>query len=167
MLPGDSIVDKIFEEGIGRAQAMIVVVSEHSVGKRWVREELNAGVIRKIEGASKLIPVVIGDVDEAQLPESLKTTLWERVEDLHNYNAELERVVSSIYRHREKPPLGTPPAYTRMTIDTIPGLTETDSLILKLCCEAQVQTGNRRALIGPQAIIEQAEAGDIHHDETL
>ncbi len=75
--------------------------------------------------------------------------------------------MSSIYRHREKPPLGAPPAYTRMTIDTIPGLTGTDSLILKLCCEPQVQTGNRCALIGPQAIIEQAEAGDIHHDETL
>src|SRR5215210_1740424 len=77
MLPGDSIVDKIFEEGIAQAQAMVVVVSEYSVNKPWVREELNAGMVRKINGVSRLIPVVIGDVDDSQIPESLKTTLWE------------------------------------------------------------------------------------------
>jgi len=65
MLPGDSLIAKVFE-GIPNAQAVIVVVSEFSVNKPWVREELNAAVIRKINGESKLIPVVIGNIDESQ-----------------------------------------------------------------------------------------------------
>ncbi len=93
MLPGDSLIDKIFEEGIANAQAMIVVVSEHSVNKPWVREELNAGMVRKINGVSKLIPVVIGNVDESQMPESLKATVWERVTDLSDYESEFETIV--------------------------------------------------------------------------
>ena len=48
--PGDSIVDKIFEQGIGQADAVIAVVSSYSVDKRWVRVELNTSVIKRIEG---------------------------------------------------------------------------------------------------------------------
>src|SRR5829696_6598835 len=82
MLPGDSIIDRIFEEGIAQAQAMIVVISEHSVDKPWVRAELNTGVVRRIEGLSRLIPVVIGDVDDTLIPESLRDTLWIRISHL-------------------------------------------------------------------------------------
>lgn len=42
ILPGDSLVDKIFEEGLKDADAIIVVLSENSINKPWVREELNA-----------------------------------------------------------------------------------------------------------------------------
>jgi hypothetical protein len=65
ILPGDSLVDKIFEEGIKDAHAVIVVISSHSVNKPWVREELNAAVVKRINGLSKLIPVVI---DDCQVP---------------------------------------------------------------------------------------------------
>ena len=37
ILPGDSLPDKIFEEGIPNSEAMIVIVSEYSVNKPWVR----------------------------------------------------------------------------------------------------------------------------------
>ena len=63
MLPGDSLVDKIFEEGIKNARAMIVVLSRFSVEKPWVREELNAGFLKKVSGRCKVIPVVIDDCD--------------------------------------------------------------------------------------------------------
>src|SRR6185503_12058910 len=71
ILPGDSLVEKIFEEGIKGAQAVIVVVSKNSADKVWVREELNAAVVRNIEGISKLIPVVI---DDCVVPEALRST---------------------------------------------------------------------------------------------
>ncbi len=167
IVPGDSLVDKIFEEGISEAQAMIVVVSEHSVNKRWVREELNAGVVRRINNASKLIPVVIGEVDESQMPESLKAVVWERIKDLDSYDAELERVVRAIYDHRQKPPLGPAPAYAQITIDTIPGLTETDSLVLRVCCEAQLQEESIRAIFNPSTILERTEAMELPQDEVL
>ena len=37
MKPGDSLVDKIFEEGLKEARAVIVVLSKVSVQKPWVR----------------------------------------------------------------------------------------------------------------------------------
>src|SRR5215207_9497571 len=68
ILPGDSLVRKIFDEGIGEAEAVIVVISEHSINKPWVREELDVSTVRSIEDGIKLIPVVIGDVESHQIP---------------------------------------------------------------------------------------------------
>lgn len=168
MLPGDSLVTKIFEEGIKNAQAMIVVISEHSIGKKWVRAELNAGVVNQIEQTSRLIPVVIGNVNESEMPQSLKDTIWQRITDLHNYDAEFETIVRSIYGQREKPELGDPPAYARLMLDTIPSLNDVDSFIFGLCCEELIQTGtgvNNR--IFPQPILERAQAQDIHERNVL
>jgi len=168
MLPGDSLVTKIFEEGIKNAQAMIVVISEHSIGKKWVRAELNAGVVNQIEQSSRLIPVIIGNVNESEIPQSLRDTLWERITDLANYDVEFERIVRSIYGQRQKPDLGEPPAYTRLTLDAIPGLTDVDSFIFSLCCEELIRTGDTvmdRVL--PQPILEKAQEQDIHEQDVL
>ena len=46
--PGDSLVRKLFEEGLDAVDAVIVVVSSSSAAKPWVREELDAAVVRRI-----------------------------------------------------------------------------------------------------------------------
>lgn len=171
MLPGDSLVDKIFEAGIPNAEAVIVVVSEHSVNKPWVREELNLGVVRRINGDSKLIPVVIGKINERQIPEVLKSTVWERINDLNSYDAELARIIGQIYGHYEKPPLGPPPDYVQAQTDTISNLTTMDSLILKMSCEELIQTGGHRLSLVqpklPESIYELAESMDIYPSTVL
>lgn len=165
IFPGDSLVDKIFEEGIGQSEAVIVVVSEHSVDKPWVREELNAATVRRIEGASKLIPVVIGQVDDFQIPQSLKNVVWERVRDLDNYEPELNRIVRAIYGgHSEKPPIGEAPAYTHSIVNDIPGLSETDNLVLKLCCEELIQRDQSPLQFHPGEIYESVEPLGVDSD---
>src|SRR6056297_3656707 len=82
MLPGDSLVDKIFEEGLKEADAIIIILSHNSVDKPWVREELNAGVMKRISKGSRIIPIVL---DDCVIPESLKSTLWEKIERLDEY----------------------------------------------------------------------------------
>src|SRR5437867_4102745 len=104
MLPGDSLVDRIFEQGIKNAQAIIVVISTNSIKKKFVREELNAALVKRINEASKLIPVII---DDCEIPESLKSTVWEKIRDLNNYDAEFERILLSIYGKYDKPALGS------------------------------------------------------------
>jgi len=167
MRPGDSLVTKIFEEGIKNAQAMIVVISEYSVDKKWVRAELNVGVVKQIEQATRLIPVIIGNVDDSQLPESLRDTVWVHVRDLDNYDAEFKSIVGVIYGWTEKPSLGEPPAYTRLPTDTIPSLNQVDSWVLKLCCEAQLVEGSLEVILQPEVIFEQTEKMDLHRDEVL
>ena len=84
MKPGDSLVDKIFEQGLKEAQAVIIVLSRVSVQKPWVKEELNASVVNRIGKGTKLIPVVI---DECAVPESLRSTVWQKIDDLTDYKA--------------------------------------------------------------------------------
>lgn len=165
ILPGDSLVDKLFEEGIGQAQAVIVIVSEHSVNKPWVREELNAGMVRRINGKSLLIPVVIGDVADSQIPESLKSTVWERIGNLEDYDAEFERIVMAVYGHREKPALGPPPSYARSDIQRVPGLNRADSLILKICCENAAEADNPQYPMEQEALFKATGSEGIHPDQ--
>jgi hypothetical protein len=128
MLPGDSLVDKIFEEGIKNAHAVIVVLSRNSVPKRWVREELNAGMVKRINEKSKLIPVVI---DDCEIPECLKSPVWERIGDLKAYDESLDRIVMSVFGGSKKPPIGASPKFTSFDEVNVSGLSSADSLVLK------------------------------------
>ncbi|WP_337178393.1 toll/interleukin-1 receptor domain-containing protein [Hydrogenophaga borbori] len=132
MLPGDSLVDRIFEEGLKDALAVIVVLSQVSVGKSWVREELNAAVVKRINTGSKLIPVVI---DDCEVPEALESTLWQRIQNLESYEESFDRILAAIFGTSDKPPIGTSPAYAPHLAHTIGGLTKVDSLVLRLACE--------------------------------
>lgn len=147
MLPGDSLVDKIFEEGIKEAKAVIVVLSKYSVEKPWIREELNAAFVKRINGGSKLIPVII---DDCEVPEALKSTLWESISDLSVYDMSFDRIVASIYGANDKPPIGPRPEYVQSFVQAIGGLNNIDSLVLRLSCEEVLKTGD--ALVSPECI---------------
>lgn len=66
---GDSLVDKVFAHGIDRVSVFIVVLSEISITKPWVREELDAGMVRRIGAGTKVIPVLL---DEVSVPAALQ-----------------------------------------------------------------------------------------------
>ncbi len=138
MAPGDSLVSRIFEEGIGGADVFLVVLSGNSIDKPWVREELNAGVVQRIEGACKLIPVVL---DGVQVPVALKATVWQPLADVDSYEEEYRRILAAIFGISSRPPLGDPPAYARR--DPVPGLTASDSIVLVALAEASIAQGHR------------------------
>lgn len=144
MMPGDSLVDKIFEEGIKNARAFIVVLSENSVHKPWVREELNAAVVKKINSGNKLIPVVL---DNCQVPESLSSTLWERIDNLDDYSKNMDRIMGSIFGLTDRPALGPLPSYAGVSVSQIGSLNKVDSLVMSLSCEATLKQG--RCFLNP------------------
>jgi hypothetical protein len=126
MLPGDSLVDKIFEEAIKNARAMIVILSKNSIDKPWVREELNAGFLKRLSGKCRVIPVIIDDGD---VPEALQSTIWQKVPNLADYEEEFQRILDSIYGRSQTPPLGAPAAQVRrqrlkdnLELDRVPDL---------------------------------------------
>jgi hypothetical protein len=127
ILPGDSLVQRIFEEGLKNATAIIVVLSRFSVSKPWVREELDAAAVRRINTGSKLIPVVIEDCD---VPQILQATVWERVADLDSIDIAVERVTAAIFNFRSKPPIGQAPSYAAETYSVLPGLEQIDAHVL-------------------------------------
>jgi hypothetical protein len=147
MLPSDSLVDKIFDEGIKEAKAVIVVLSKFSVEKPWVREELNAAFVKKINNGSKLIPIVI---DDCKVPEALKNTLRESIADVSAYDSNFDRIVASIYGANDKPPIGPQPEYVQSFVQSISGLNNIDSLVLRLSCEELLKTGD--VFINPRRV---------------
>lgn len=153
LLPGDSLVDKVFEEGLKDADVMVVVLSAHSVDKPWVREELNAAFINRIEGRCRLIPVVIDDV---AVPEALKSTVWQRIDDLDHYEEELDRILRAIHDDRNRPEPGAQPRYSETT--ALPGLYSTDTLVLRTAGEMSLESDG--TLINSREILERlAEEG--------
>ena len=139
MKPGDSLVDKIFEEGLKEARAVIIVLSTTSVQKPWVREELNASVVNRISRGTKLIPVVI---DECDVPESLRSTVWQKVDSLEEYSQSLQRILSAIFDSSDKPAIGKPPARFSGSAPLISGLTLVDDLVLREIARLQIEQNN-------------------------
>ncbi len=104
---GDSLVRKIFAQGIAGATVFVVVLSKVSVTKPWVLEELDASVIRKIQEGAKLIPVVLDDVE---VPASLRHLLWLSVPQL-GMQGVVDETVRSVFGQDNKPPLGAMPGF--------------------------------------------------------
>lgn len=160
MYPGDSLVDKIFEEGIKDADVFIVVLSRNSTYKPWVRDELNAGVVKRIEHGCKLIPVII---DDCEIPVSLNHTIWQRIKDTASYDAELQQIILSIFGQQLKPPLGKPPSYISSNIHNYPGLTKIDSLVFKYCCDFAISK-QEMARMHEEDIFISIKSHDIQRD---
>jgi len=137
ILPGDSLVDKLFEEGLKSAAAVVIVLSQHSANKPWVKEELNKAIVDRVAKQIKIIPIVI---DDCEVPEALKSTVWERVTDLQHFEPSLERVLNAIFEKREKPPLGKPPSY--FIRESISGLTGADTTILQAVYDLAIEANS-------------------------
>ena len=147
MLPGDSLVDKIFGEGLKEAEAVIIVLSNNSIKKSWVREELNASIVSKLSKGTKIIPIVL---DDCEVPQSLTSTLWESIPDLKNYDENFKRVLSSIFGATDKPALGKAPIHMTSVYHEIGGLTKADNLILKEACEYIIK--NDDVMVDPESL---------------
>ena len=162
MLPGDSLIDKIFDEGLKNADVVLIVISKNSISKPWVKEELNSSIIKKIEKGTLVIPIII---DKCVIPESLKTTVCETIKDIDNYDNSFNRILASIFGKSLKPPIGTPPEHFSKTLDDINGLEHTDNLVLKASCEYLLE--NTDCIINPYRLFGEGKPNSIPKSEVL
>ncbi|NIC29271.1 toll/interleukin-1 receptor domain-containing protein [Serratia plymuthica] len=151
---GDSLVRKIFSEGLTECSAIIVVLSSYSVNKPWVREELDHAVVKKISEGTRIIPIVIDDCD---VPAALKSTKWVNVKNFDSYNETFDEVISTIFGATNKPPLGKPPAYVSSFVSGVGvgGHNSIDSFVTKLICGTALEIGS--PLVGERAFIKDGQ----------
>lgn len=155
---GDSLVKKVFTSGIDNASVFIVVLSRTSITKPWVSEELDAAVIRKIEGSCKIIPVLLDDLETTQVPQPLRHLLWVSASK-HGLDGTATEIVRSVYDLRTKPPLGPAPAYlsspynqTKITHDP------TDNLVLNLIIDQYLEyTQGAANHISPESLAQKIQ----------
>lgn len=133
---GDSIVSKIFD-GIEECDVFLIILSETSIQKPWVKEELNSGLIRRIEEDARIIPVVIdGDI---KIPTSINHLRRMIVTDLNNYDTKFEELIGLLHDYDTSPPLNEPPKFLKQ-INIIPGHTRIDSTVLRTIGEIVIDT---------------------------
>jgi hypothetical protein len=130
---GDSLIDKIYEEGLAKAEAVIIVLSSNSINKKWVREELDVATINRISGKCRIIPVILDKVD---VPESLKHIKWYKVESISAIETVADHIVNAIFNIQNKPKLGQTPQYVSEEVkNKIEGLTLSDQVVFRTICE--------------------------------
>jgi hypothetical protein len=117
ILLGDSLVQKIFEEGLAGADAFLVLISKHSISSAWVRQELDVALIKRIEGITRIIPIIL---DGVQPPEQLRPLRWVDVGD--DFDSALREIQMAIFKIYEKPPIGQPPDFVKDQLESVGGL---------------------------------------------
>jgi TIR domain-containing protein len=105
--PGDSLRRKI-DEGIEKASLFLVLLTPASIQSEWVQVELDAGMVKRIQGQCRLIPILLEITDE-QVPPTLRGISWVR---LDNYQDGLRRLIEASHNIETKPPLGPTPTYS-------------------------------------------------------
>lgn len=71
--PGDSLIQKIFSEGLQNCQVFLILLSQASVSSRWVREELDVALVKRIEGVTRVVPVLL---EKCDVPNALSALMW-------------------------------------------------------------------------------------------
>ena len=109
MTPGDLLADKVFD-GIERADAFVIVLSENSINSSWVKEEINSAVMGKNDKGMRIIPVVLDGLNRNRLPRFVRGLYYMRWNSDEHIDAASE--VARIIRgdeNPEKPSLGSFP----------------------------------------------------------
>lgn len=105
---GDSLRRKM-EQGLGDCTHFVVLLTETSISKPWVNEEIDAGLMNAVEGSAKFIGL------RHQLPlASVSPFLRTRLTPEYMLGSEgLDVLAAEIYGVSRRPPLGEKPRYVQ------------------------------------------------------
>lgn len=115
--PGDSIIKKIFEEGLSDSELFLIVLSKSSVASHWVRDELDVATVRRIEGLTRVVPIL---KEDCEIPWSLRALRWlDMREDFETGVRELTKLA---YGVSDRPEAGDTPRYIQDLAESVGGL---------------------------------------------
>lgn len=100
---GDSLIEKVFEEGLKDCAVFIVLLSPSSVESSWVRNELDVAMINRIRRLSKVVPIV---TEETEIPVSLRAL--KRLYLAEGIDSIVREIVDVAYDRSIKKPLIRP-----------------------------------------------------------
>lgn len=160
MGPGDSLIQKIFSEGLSQTDAVVIILSAASIVKPWVQKELNVAAVKNIENAVRLIPV---RVDSSKVPEVLRDLYWIDWHKEGSAEAVAQRIADVLFGVSKKPPVGSPPPHLSSPNFTVPGLHPQDVKVLEIIFNASLV--NRGVLIQGNTIMPLAEKEGISFDQ--
>lgn len=102
---GDSLRQKI-DSGLAECTHFLVLLTPASVGKPWVNQEMDAGLVRKLNAQTQFI-ALRHELAAGALPPLLSGMLSPEIE---NFDSDVGQLIADIHGVTRRPPLGaTPP----------------------------------------------------------
>jgi hypothetical protein len=101
---GDSLRQKI-DEGIGGCTHFLALLTPRSIKKPWVNQEMDAGLIRKLNDQCRFLPVR-HELPASELPPLLSGIASASI----TTDADIAQLINDIYALTRKPPKGPVPA---------------------------------------------------------
>lgn len=151
--PGDSIRQRI-DHGLGGCSHFIAVLTSTSLRKPWVNLELDAGLVRRVEGQAKFIPLRMG-LPVSELPPLLRGMHSPSIGDPETDAASLASFMHGVSL---KPPLGPSPTAVRQASRNV-GLSPAAQAIARLMAEASKQGRHMDPQLSPEDIMQGCAIG--------
>lgn len=128
---GDSLWQKI-NEGLGNCTHFVVLLTETSVQKPWVKEEIGAGFVRKVKEECEFIGLRYRlGID--QLPPLLQAYIAPEIDP--EKPETVQRLIDDIHGVSRKPPLGKAPQYVKVAPKGLEGWSKAALAIARLFVE--------------------------------
>ncbi len=151
--PGDSLVTKIFEEGLRDCQLFLVLLSKSSVRSEWVRHELDIALINRLKHVTRVIPLL---VEQCDIPVALRSLRWLDLSDGMDRVADL--IAATAFDRSESPPIGSVPRFVQQGVRPRAGLSQ------EACTVAGFLARNITTSQFPNQLL---DGGQIHDDTGL
>lgn len=155
--PGDSIRQRI-DSGLTECTHFVVVLTETSITKPWVNLEMDAGLVRKLDGRCRFVPLR-HQLDPKQLPPTLAGL---HSPALNDYATDLQTLVGFFFGVTSKPPLGEPPEIIKNRNSSL-GVSAAAKLVID-----RVMAGTKHALpLDPQLAVSELRPTYAMTDEQI
>jgi hypothetical protein len=153
---GDSLRQKI-DEGLGACTHFLVLLTPISISKPWVNQEMDAGLMQKLQAKARFLPVR-KDLPHTSLPPLLQGMYSP---ELRDFDKDLTRLVLDIHEVSRKPAIGPVPAAADRAVNT--GYSPAATAIAKLFVERTQHASYLDPNMSPQEI---AEATGLSEEDT-
>ncbi|NGN45246.1 toll/interleukin-1 receptor domain-containing protein [Mesorhizobium sp. CGMCC 1.15528] len=153
---GDSLRQKI-DVGLGNCTHFIVLLTPSAMKKPWVRQEMDAGLVRRISGQARFI-ALRQDLAAKDLPPLLSGMLSPEL-DPSDLDQGVRDLVNDIHGVSRKPPLG--PAPTSVSLPAT-GYSKTATAIAKIFVE---ETTDAMFSHPPKGVDELAAAIEVSEND--
>ena len=147
---GDSLRQKI-DEGLGVCTDFIVLLTPTSIHKPWVNQEMDAGLVRKIELGSRFIPLR-SNLPVAALPPLFKGMLSPSIDDFED---DARSLVHDILGVSRKPDLGPLPAAVADAPET--GYSPAATALAKVFVESTSNASPMQPMLSVHRLVEMTE----------
>jgi len=126
---GDSLRQKI-DEGLAGCTHFLVLLTPSSIHKPWVNQEMDAGLVRKLNDQCRFLPVRY-QLAASDLPPLLSGMHAPEI----TADEDISQLINDIYGVNRKPPLGPKPAIVKQSEETQTGYSPSANVVARLFVE--------------------------------